>query len=592
MQQIIDQISDHLVSLVTSEKSEYTPNELLKSGIPSFVVERIRLFLEDKVKEEIKTEGNTWFDTESKLVIQAFEDYRRSAISSSHIPKPELYKVIQTVVNDIILVFIEPRKNMAEYLFREDDELPIHEVESRCATLTIYKHFGTAIPLYMRKRNLDTLTKERCKLLIHKLDEKLVSSYSANDWAQKLEQLFELFGGEVEPRLLATFFEDKGLYGMANKFEGRSDLLSKAAFIDIISSEGFVDFTSVTDKTGSLDDKNEKIATEEAEKLSEQDESEQSLIESFFGNYEYVPGDGSVENSSLADQYSEGGLSDDEMSELLSDIASEGVIGLGDDFDEGNSLNELFSLGSEGPEEEVLETSEEIAESIKKDPDAEINTEFRDNLISILDQAKSSFDGIDGGEEADQVQEEEPVKDEVEEVLEVESPDLADALEETSETEAAKEEEQEEGEEEPMWAQFINQDQMDVLMGGERSAEREPDISETFEDEIEVEEAFEEQSIFEEEEIATPTVSVSDIRQDLEDMLESRKKEFIDVIFKKSSKDFDKALDTLSTFDSWKETSSFIQKEIFAKNEVDMFSGATVDFTDRMHQYFNKPRNT
>ncbi len=590
MQQIIDQISDHLVSLVTSDKSEYTPNELLKSGIPSFVVERIRLYLEDKVKEEIKAEGNSWFDTDSKLVKQAFEDYLRTAISSSHIPKMELYRVIQTVVNDIILVFIEPRKNMAEYLFREDDELPIEEVESRCATLTIYKHFGTAIPLYMRKRNLDTLTKERCKLLIHKLDEKLVSSYSANDWAQKLEQLFELFGGEVEPRLLATFFEDKGLYGMANKFEGRSELLSKAAFIDIISSEGFVDFTSAG-KSESIDDKNEKIATEEVEKISEQDDSEQSLIESFFGNYEYVPGDGSVENSSLADQYSEGGLSDDEMSELLSDIASEGVIGLNDDFDEGNSLNELFSLGNEGAEEEVLETSEEIAESIKKDPDAEINTEFRDNLISILDQAKSSFDGIEGGEEDERQAQVAQVEEEPEEVLEVEAPDLTDALEESPEVEhtEAPEEEQEEGEEKPMWAEFINQDQMDVLMGGERSAEREPDIAETFEDEIEVEESFEEQSIFEEEE---EPVSTSDIRQDLEDMLESRKKEFIEVIFKKSSKDFEKALDTLSTFESWQETSSFIQQEIFAKNEVDMFSGATVDFTDRMHQYFNKPRNT
>lgn len=591
MQQIIDQISDHLVSLVTSDKSEYTPNELLKSGIPSFVVERIRLYLEDKVKEEIKAEGNSWFDTESKLVKQAFEDYLRSAVSSSHIPKMELYKVIQTVVNDIILVFIEPRKNMAEYLFREDEELPIEEVESRCATLTIYKHFGTAIPLYMRKRNLDTLTKERCKLLIHKLDEKLVSSYSAHDWAQKLEQLFELFGGEVEPRLLATFFEDKGLYGMASKFEDRSDLLNKAAFIDIISSEGFVDFTS-TSTTESIDDKNEKIATEEVEKISEKDASEQSLIESFFGNYEYVPGDGSEEAGSLADQYSEGGLSDDEMSELLSDIASDGVIGLNDDFDEGNSLNELFSMGNEGAEEEgILETSEEIAESIKKEPDAEINTEFRDNLISILDQAKSSFDGIEGGEEAEAEpetepeQEEEQAEPEIEEAPEVESSDLADALEDDPEVET----EGEEGEEEPMWAQFLNQDQMDVLMGGDRSAEREPDISETFEDEIEVEEVIEDQSIFEEEE---ESVSASDIRQDLEDMLESRKKEFIDVIFKKSSKDFEKALDTLSTFDTWQETSSFIQNEIFAKNEVDMFSGATVDFTDRMHQYFNKPRNT
>ncbi|RNC84750.1 MAG: hypothetical protein ED557_07165 [Balneola sp.] len=582
-----------MVSLVTSDKSEYTPNELLKSGIPSFVVERIRLFLEDKVKEELKIESNSWFDADSKLVSQAFEDYLRSAISSSHIPKSELYKVIQTIISGIIMVFIEPRKNMAEYLFREDEELPIEEVESRCATLTIYKHFGTAIPLYMRKRNLDTLTKERCKLLIHKLDEKLVTSYSANDWAQKLEQLFELFGGQVEPRLLATFFEDKGLYGMASKFEGRTDLLDKAVFIEIISSEGFVDFTSIG-KSESIDAKNEKLATEQIEKISEEDASEHSLIESFFGNYEYVPGDESQEDTSLADQYSEGGLSDDEMSELLSDIASEGVIGL-NDYDEGNSLNELFSLGTEGKEEEgILETSEEIAESIKRDPNDEINTEFRDNLISILDQAKTSFDGIENTEEEMEAVEDLPVdiiEEETEEVLEVESPDLADTFEETPEAE--DEEQVEEGEEKPMWAQFLNQDQMDVLMGGERSAEREQelesDIAESFEEEIEVEGAMEESSIFEEEaEVSGST----EVRKELEDILESRRDEFIEVIFNESSGEYEDALNALSTFETWKETSTFIQEEIFAKNDVDMFSGATVDFTDRMHQYFNKPRNT
>ena len=53
MQQIIDKITDRLVSLVKSDRPVYTPKELLKAGIPSFVVERIRMVLEDKVREEI-----------------------------------------------------------------------------------------------------------------------------------------------------------------------------------------------------------------------------------------------------------------------------------------------------------------------------------------------------------------------------------------------------------------------------------------------------------------------------------------------------------------------------------------------------------
>lgn len=61
----------------------------------------------------------------------------------------------------------------------------------------------------MKKRELQALNKERCKLLIQKIDAKLVAAYKPEDWAQKLEQLFVLFGGEVDPKLLAIFLRIK-----------------------------------------------------------------------------------------------------------------------------------------------------------------------------------------------------------------------------------------------------------------------------------------------------------------------------------------------------------------------------------------------
>ncbi|MCG8372396.1 MAG: hypothetical protein MI700_02630, partial [Balneolales bacterium] len=296
MQKITDQITDHLAGLITSEKPVYTPKELLKAKIPSFIVERIRLSLEDKVREEIGKNASIWFDGESKLVQDAWADYVQVAIGTSHIPKEELYTILSGVVSDIIKVFIEPRKNMADYVFREDDELSLPEIEERCARLTIYKHFGTAIPLYMKKRNLDILTRERCKQLIQNLDAKLVASYSPQDWAQKLEQLFVLFGGEVEPKLLAVFFEDKGLTAIAKRFGAKRKPITKSDFIFIISSK----------ETDSR--KSETLSDAEAQ--AKEEDKEQSLIESFFGDYQET-------DDSLVDQYVEGGLTDGDMAELL-----------------------------------------------------------------------------------------------------------------------------------------------------------------------------------------------------------------------------------------------------------------------------------
>lgn len=575
MQKVIDQITDQLVTLVTTDKETYNPKELLKSGIPSFVVERIRLLLEDKVKEEIGTIDPLWFDLETKLVSDSLNDYIRSAVSTSHIPKAHLYEIINTVIKDIIYVFVEPRKNMTEYIFRENDELTLHELEERCNRLTIYKHFGAAIPLYMKKRDLGSLTKDRCKDLIHKLDTKLVASYTAQDWAQKLEQLFILFGGKLDPLLLATFFEDKGLYGMAGKFENLEDTLTKADFISIISSEDIEAFSSEL-RPQELDEEEKEVASKEDKKPSIKDDKEQALIEGFLGNYETQE-----ETQTLVGQFAEGSLSDEEMSELLSDIAADGVIEVHAP-EHVDSLNKLFSLNSEDEEEaQVSETSEEIAAKLKEqsDEDAEDIAEFRENLVSILDQAKNSFENIDKKETSDDI----IVEEELAEVF---------IEEEESEENLVLDQQEiisggEEGEEEkPVWAQFISEDQMEVMLGGERNntpkEPRETDENLEDEEEIEVDDLYSENPFIEdpEEEIVQAEVT-------LEHILEDRSQEFIDVIFKGSEKKYEKALNKLYEFKDWKEASRFIQKDVFQKNDVDMFTGATVDFTDRIHQYFN-----
>ena len=583
MQKIIDQITDHLVGLVTADKPAYNPKELLKAGIPSFIVERVRMSLEDKIREELGSHTSEWYEADNRLVEDAWSDFLRTAISTSHIPKEELYRVLNSVVKDIIYVFIEPRKNMAEYVFRDDEELSYDELELRCSRLTIYKHFGTAIPLYMKKRKLDTLSKERCKQLIHKLDAKLVASYSAQDWAQKLEQLFVLFNGKVDPKLLSTFFEDKGLYNLAQKFSRRRKLITKTDFIYIISNESLTDFREDEPDEG-VEAKEGKIAEDEAKKISEEDDSEQTLIESFFGEYEYKPGEEEEEEDSLAGKYLEGGLTDDEMTELLSDIASDGVVEV-DDYDHVASLNELFSISKREEEEEEgkSETSEEIAASIKSqnnEDDGEEIKAFRDNLISILDQAKNSYENM-SAEEKQELEDAETKPEKKEE-----KPEATPEKEEVPEGEDLPEDE-----DSPMWAQFLSPDQMEVIMGSKREGESQKGEEDSEKErEADDEEAIEvEDSVYSDEPLIDED---QEVQVPLADILEDRKEEFIEVIFSGSTDSYKKAVSKIEKFKTWKETSKFIQKDVFNKNDVDMLSGATVDFTDRLHSYFNNSRNT
>lgn len=575
MQKTINQITDNLAGLVTADKPFYTPKELLRVKIPSFVVERIRMALEDKVREELRELESKWFDSSSKLVQQAWQDFQNAAVSTSHIPKTELYNLLNSVVSDIVHVFIEPRKNMANYIFRDDEELALEEVEYRCSRLTVYKHFGTAIPLYMKKRGLNALTKERCKFLIQKIDAKLVAAYTAEDWAQKLEQLFVLFGGKVEPKLLAIFFEDKGLPAMARKFSAKRKLVNKTDFIYIISAK-------------------EIDATEPEERKNE----EQSLIESFFGEYSDDPANSKLFDDTLAGKFLEGSLSDDEMNELLQDIAADGVIEV--DSDHVASLNELFQSEGEDEEDVASETSEEIAEKIKSQnlEGHEDIKEFRVNLISILDQAKHSFEDISGEEEANN-----KVEDKSTLSIQLDETDEEDNLDEVENEDPVVEQELEvesdqssttDEEEKPMWAQFLSNDQMDVLMGGKRSEQRIDEIDEQEsieldsdeEDEIiDVNDSFDPDDVFGDE---PQNTKEHVLENEIQELLVDRVDEFRKEIFNSSEAEMQQALLRLQEFNTWQEASAYIQKDIFKKNDVDLLSGATVDFTDRMHRFFNE----
>ena len=78
------------------------------------------------------------------------------------------------------------------------------------------------------------------------------------------------------------------------------------------------------------------------------------------------------------------------------------------------------------------------------------------------------------------------------------------------------------------------------------------------------------------------------LENEIQELLVDRVDEFRKEIFNSSEAEMQQALLRLQEFNTWQEASAYIQKDIFKKNDVDLLSGATVDFTDRMHRFFNE----
>lgn len=534
MQKVVDQITDQLVGLIQKDQSSYTPKQLLKAGIPNYIVERIRLLLEDKVLSDLQKPSSKWIESDSELLHHAWEDFKRTAFSSSVIPHKDLYEVIHQVIKEIISVFVEPRKNMASYLFREETVLSFEEMSKRCARLTVYKHFGTAIPLYMKKRELNEITLERCQKLISNLDARIVANYSADDWAQKLELLFTLFGGKLDPRLLSLFFADKGFKDAAVMFASIDVAVTQSTFIEMLSKEQM--------EVSEPEEENLKPEVEEKPVIEVTEEEPENNLASAF-------------NPEKADQ---------DMNVILGDITDEGLVEE-HNLEEAQSLNALF-VSDQEDEVSKFETSATKEEEQK---------ELRSNLSSILGEAKNSFEGVVNEEtetESEElIVEEELIEDPVdeEELVEAEAPVL--------ENEDSTSEENGDDDEKPMWAQFLSADQMEVIMA---SREEEPSEESSINDSLYVEDEDDELIIEEPEE------NPNEIP--LNGYLHEKESQWIKALFDGNDKEYQAAIKEIEKQENWKQASEYVEIQIFSKEEVDMFSEEAIEFIDALQTYFKE----
>jgi len=547
MQKVIDQITDKFIGQIGTERPFYSPQQLLKAEIPVYIVERIRLLLEDKVLSDLKKTDSVWVDTENKLFVSAQNDFENAAISCSVIPHQKLYDILHATVSDIVSVLVEPRKNIAPYIFREETVLSFEEVSKRCARLMVYKHFGTAIPLYMKKRELDELTIERCQSLVSNLDARIVSDYTAENWSQKLEMLFSLCGGKLAPELLQRFFRDKGFDKTAEIFSSIDVAVTQSTFIEMLSTENFkMELIKEQESETKPVSEPVKPAEEAKEEIPEEAEKEENLA-SLFQSEAVEP----------------------DINEILGDIEQEETL-VFDSVDDSESLNNIFL--SEDENDDAEEEHSEPVSNQKEDKQA-----FKSNLTSILDQAKDSYEGVVQGDEefeSELIEEDDLIQDAFEPDEETKDPILEEHI--GSDEEVSSEDE----EEKPMWAQFLSEDQMEVMMAS-REEEEEPESEPTFntllvedeDDEIFVEEVAVEDS--------SATMELNEYLMDSEDR-------WVSDVFSGKQKAYDRGINELGQFDNWNEASVFLQQEIFSKQKVDMFSEEASEFIDTLQSYFKE----
>ncbi|MDR9417942.1 hypothetical protein [Gracilimonas sp.] len=541
-----DKIVENLLGKVGRDKGFYTPQSLSQAGLPKAIVENIKANLQIKIDEDLHLQ-TAWSQSDHPSVQQLKKALKEQLYERAHIPAESLKELLSEAVESTLKVYLQPRKYLAEVFFQDDEQLGYDEIVKRTGRLFVYKHIGQAIPQYMKKRDLGSLTKERCKELVEKLDDHLTKTYEAEDWAKVLDLLRKLGDGKINADLVAIFFEDKAMDEVAEALKNTVQKeLDRDRLIEIIADPDSVDERT---KSGRANEPSDTSAM-----FSEDEEKGESR---------------------LVDQFA-----DEEIEEEPEEPE-----------EDENSFNRMFSEEeSEAPifqefEEEIEE--DDLAEAVDE-PDIIDEPEKEE-----LDQRQIAF-----SEEIEKEEEEEQIDDEVESPKQSQVP-LQD---EEDDEEKAEDDEDElnswvtgdddtgeelfdseehdgdaEDEDEPIWQQFMSPEEKEALKREEESEEDEIITEEhIFGDEPDEETGGEEE--------AQPRTKSAELKNYLLD----KEPVFVNELYQGDRNEYEESLSRLENQKSWKEASDFLEKNVFSAYQIDMFSEAAIDFTDRLQSYFDE----
>lgn len=607
MEQLIRDVTTSITEQLSGDKSFYTPDDLREYDIPEFLVQRIEIEIYRNLNESIVPPHSEWADMSAQDVEDAWEQFIDAIVAEVRMPASFASTVFETAIADVLEMILKPRKAIPDILFGPKKKLTIGDVEKQLSAITVNFHLSQAVHKYMKRKGLAEIEIGTARRVVMKVDERITANYNSLNWAQLLQPLFILAGPKIDTELFRVFFRDRNMDRISRRFDLLSGSLNKTEFIETLSSPDLLNEEGYEDDQVSLFDAQQPEETEplnvggsSSEKDKEREHSDSEVVNRSLNNFDAESPDETFNEPGQEKNYMRSKSDDLDLEESV--FFDEGEDNYEDEIEPDKEEADDSLAGSfQGRRAEMDDSnggSDEINNTIPNEPATGTDSEEGDDdlpLYSRFDADSNDSDDHPEEEEdeaddrfADQFvyDEDDQTDDDTDRVSE--SIDVKDKPEEVSETppvvsEAEKsiEFDLDEGSEDddPIWQSFL---------GDEDYIEKE-DIPE-YSGFADLDEDDAEEDDNEEAPLIDLTVQEEegDSAEHLIGWLKDDEERFTTHIFSGSGKAYEEALIDLNQLENWKQASRFIEKEIFARNLVDMYEEEAVDFTDRLQTYFDE----
>ncbi len=230
-------LKQQLLQLLPDGQSFIDLPTLKEVGFPDIIADRILLEISDEMYSLISRALTGWVNIHEEEYVRSTDNYLDSIIPITKIPLDVLSSYIERVINEIIEQCLQPRVKIPQQLFGADKSLNYEEIQYRSRYVMQHKTLVTAILRYMERKGLTELTQEQASDLIKKIDERLVATYTPEDWANALEMPFSMMEGRIESNEIIRYFEHRGAPAFADKFRGKTGAIPSKEFLDLLFEE-------------------------------------------------------------------------------------------------------------------------------------------------------------------------------------------------------------------------------------------------------------------------------------------------------------------------------------------------------------------
>lgn len=603
MEQLIRNITTSITDQLSENRAFYTPDDLREYDIPEFLVQRVEVEIYRNLNESIVPPHSEWADMATEEVEQAWEQFIDAIVAEVRMPASFASTVFETSIADVMEMILQPRKAIPEVLFGPKKKLSIEDIEKRLSFITVNTHLGQAIYKYMKRRGQAEVEIGTARRIVIKVDERITANYNSLNWAQLLQPLFILAGPKIDTELFRVFFRDRKMDRISRRFDLLSGSLNKIEFIETLSSPDLLNEEGYDDDQVSLFDLQHDKDVDKSDSNSDDGARDTGKTKT----------DASVEDFQNTDNKSDSG------NPFNMDLSQESE---GEDYSESDEGTDHISDASQNEEEDpvyedsILGSFQKQHRSTDLSEYNEISDPSEDQENDIFYNVKNDVDAPDGDDDTslysrfdvewkDKVDHPEDQDSEqrfadqffYEDELEEDDDDSNEPLEnarpyDESEKEqipdaskhdvgteqSASEDYSGTDDERPIWKSFIGDDEKI----------EEDDIPQY----LEYADLQDEEEVDENEDAPLIDFTVQDNDVDSADQLigwlKDDEERFTSQIFSGSEKAYEEALIDLNKLENWNQASHFIEKEIFARNLVDMYDEEAVDFTDRLQAYFDE----